>query len=230
MNRQIVTKALAAILPLTLITGCATTNGADGPAKVEGLVGWVERVYVETELAKESAHLALETLKTIAASDFDGEAVAAYEQLMTSIKRSEDQARKVRSNVASMRSAARPVFMQWTEDLEDFSSPEMRRRSLTRLVNTRGQYDAVVVAIEPAQAAFDAFNKSLRDHALFLGHDFNPTAVAEIQDLVKDLAITITDLDTRFDACLVAAQAYVRMASLPVGATPQTQPAPGPNK
>ncbi len=229
MNRRIVTNALAAVLPLTMITGCVTTNNG-GPAKVEGLVGWVERVYVETELAKESAHSALETLKTIAASDFDGEAVAAYTQLMTAIKGSEDQARKVRANVVSMQRAARPVFTQWTNDLENFSSPEMRRRSLTRLADTRERYDAIVTTAEPAQTAYDAFNKSLRDHALFLGHDFNPTAVAEIQDGVKRLASTIAELDAQFDACLAAAQGYTRSAALPVGATPQTQPVPGPSK
>ncbi len=200
-------------------------KSSGGPGHVNELVSTIERVYVDSEAAKERAHGAVNSLRAIVASDFQGDAVTAYGEFMTAIENSEEQADKLRDSIEDMKDSSDPVFDQWADDLKDISSVELRQRSRNRLMETRERYHAIVAAAEPALESYDAVNHSLRDHALFLGNDLNPVAVSEIQGEARALAKRVSELDGEFDACLKAARAYVESAALPVSAA---QPVEGP--
>ena len=73
-----------------------------------------------------------------------------------------------------------PLMRRGRHDLLSFSIPEMRNRSRQRLESTRSRYTKVNDAVEHARAAFETFNLGLRDHATFLGNDFNPESLSEI--------------------------------------------------
>jgi ElaB/YqjD/DUF883 family membrane-anchored ribosome-binding protein len=219
-----------ALAVLVGLSGCAVTKQIgdsisslfteeSGPNKVDELVGSVERVYVDTELSKEKTQAAVVSLQTIVASDFKGDALTAYAQLESAIERAEEQAETLESRVDDMQDAAEKVFDRWSSDLKDIGDVKLRQRSRHRLLETRERYDAVVAAVEPTQAEFVAFNRSLRDHALFLGHDLNPNAVSEIQSDVRELTREAARLGEKFDGCLTAARAYVDSAALPRTAT-----------
>ena len=85
---------------------------------------------------------------------------------------------------------------------------------------TRSRYEAIVAAVEPAQASLDAFNKGLRDHALFLSNDFNPASLAALKDDVQNLSNLASSLNKQFDECLLATRAYIETAALPVRVDP----------
>lgn len=226
-----VTAALLRSLSLMLIamglSACAMF-GSDpsGPAQVDDLVSRVERVYVAAELAKARAASAFERLQTIVAPDFKGEAVPAYEQLMTALELAETHVEELRASVIHMKEGGEPIFAQWTDDLQSFSDPAMRRRSLTRLVATRERYDAICATAEPALASYTRLLKSVHDHSLFLRHDLNPASLSVIHDDVQSLAKLAADVEQQFDACLQAAQTYMEATSLPASPPPpETQPA-----
>ena len=122
----------------------------------------------------------------------------------------------------SMQEAARPVFEQWQAELATIGSERMRRVSETRLAEAMKRYDAIVKAAVPAQQQLDAYVKSLRDHAAFLAHDLNPSALDAIQEDVKTVARAAKELDFGLDACAVAARTYVAQNSLPSGTATAT--------
>ena len=225
MNRRTNIRTTAIALMLIGIGGCGLfSSKRKGPNQVNDLVGMIERIYVESEVCKGSAQTALVQLQAIVASDFDGEAAIAYADLVTAIEKSEHQAERLRDTLDPMKKSADPVFTQWGKDLDEFSSARMRQRSQERMHATRGRYDAIVAAVEPAQASLDAFNKGLRDHALFLSNDFNPASLAALKDDVKNLSNLASSLDKQFDECLLATRAYIETAALPVrvvAATPE---------
>jgi hypothetical protein len=222
--------SFAVALPLTLVAGCGIFSGDEhaGPSQVGDLVSWVERVYVDSELSKEKVQMAMERLQAIVASEYSGDAVRAYREFVEAVEQSERQARKLRSTVEPMKRSADPVFQQWSLDLLAFKNLEMRHRSQARLEATRERFDAVVATVDPAQTAYEQFNQGLRDHALFLGYDLNPTSVAEVKGDVHALAGLAAELDVKFDECLRAARAYVDSTALPMSADPGSMPpAPG---
>ena len=233
MNRRTFALPLAAAL-LTGVTGCAAVSGffsdlfagttRSGPGQVNDLVGLVEQVYVNSELAKVRSQDAVEALQQVVRSDFKGDPVEAYAGLQAVIERSEEQAGTLRKSVEAMNKAADPVFEQWTADMEAFTSEEMRERSAARLKATRERYEEVATSAEATLSAYDDLNKSLRDHLLFLGHDFNPAAVSEIRRDVNALAGTTREFGQTCDASLVVCRAYVDQSALPGRPAPERKP------
>lgn len=177
------------------------------------LVGAVERISVDAERAKERANAAYEALRTIAATDFRGDPTRAFAEFVEAIERWGKQAMRLRDAIDPMKEEAQELFERWEKDLEAFASESLRARRRERLAATRECYGAVVAAVEPPQAVYDRFHKTLRDHAPFLSHDFNPAALAALRQDVKG---TAREPRTALDGGMAAARAYVESAALPV--------------
>jgi hypothetical protein len=96
----------------------------------------------------------------------------------------------------------------------------MRLRSEVRLAATRDRYQAIIAVVDPAQSAYDAFNRGLRDHALFLGHDFNTASVSAIRGDAGSMTMLAAELDERFQKTQQAARNYVQSSALPMSASP----------
>jgi len=186
----------------------------DGLAQVDVLLDHVERVHVESVLARERAREALVSLRSIVAPDFGGDPLAAYARFVDSVDRSEAQAAELRSRAEPMRLAAEDVFDGWADDLGAYRSEMLREQSRERLTETRERYDAIVSLLGPAQTAYDELNDRLRDLALFFERDFNASAVSQVKRQVEDLGARAVALDQQLSSCQQAAQQYVRSAAL----------------
>lgn len=205
---------------LSLLAACASGSARQhDPAKVDELITSVEQVHVEAERARDSIAASFERLNALAAGRFGAEpAPVVYARFVQSIDAAEMQAARFRENVAPMLAAAEPVFTSWQEDIATISSERLRQRSELRYAVAKERYDAVASAAVQARDRFDGYVAALRDHATFLAHDLNPSAIDEIQDEVKMVAQTAQQLDRELETTMAAAHAYVDGSSLPAAA------------
>lgn len=206
----------ASVLSVWLLAAaCAgTSERSESVEQVDELLTRIERVQAETAVAKEAAHTALTELCTLVSPNFKGDAATAFAKFLTAAEASEEQGETLRDATEPMQDAAAEVFQRWTKDMESFGNSRMRQRSQTRLDETRTRFQSIVGASQAAQIALDAFHDDMRDHALFLRHDLNSTAVASLRGDVRELNDQVKGLDTRFDATTAAARAYVEAAAL----------------
>lgn len=216
MNRldRMLSGAFALPLTLALVACAGGAKKSESLSQVDDLLARVERVHVESVVARETAHGALGSLHALFAPNFNGDPTAAHGELMANIQRAEEQARTLRSTVEPMGHTADRVFERWSRDLQDIGNSKLRQRSQTRLEETRARYNDVVASAKGSQIAFDAFIADLRDHALFLGNDFNSASIAEIRPEVKALTQRLKELDQRFDGTSTLAQAYIKAFAL----------------
>lgn len=206
------------------VTACAFTLPSCGLlspqnkslAQVDDLVSCIERVYVDSELARDKASASMAALQTMTSPDFHGDAVMAHAALAASIETAEKQAKDLRFSIDRMKRAAEPVFSRWGRDIETIQSADIKERSQARYTETKQRYDAIVAAADPTLAAYDAFNRSAKDHALFLGHDFNTSSVAALTGDVRRLRGSSDELASGFGRCMQTARAYVDSAALPM--------------
>jgi hypothetical protein len=185
----------------------------DGLGQVDELLSHVERVHVESAVARERAQAALDGLRKLVAPEFRGDPATGHKELVAVVDRSKEQAEALQDSVRPLRKTGESVFQRWTEDLESFGNLAMRQRSQERLEETRRRYDAVLAAAAAAQLSYDAFNGDLSDHALFLEHDFNAAAVAVVTQELDGLKTRGKELARRLDACAAACQAYVEFSA-----------------
>ena len=216
MNR---TFAQSAALVLPLLAGLGSCKSfaskqSVGLRQADDLVTVVERVEVEAKLSRESIRNAVKKLHAIVAHNFEGDALEAYTAFAEAIELSEKQAAALNNAAIPLHDAGERFFDRWLGDLEAFNSVEMRQRSEARFNDNRERFDAIVAAVDPARSKFDDFNLELRDHAFFLGNDFNASAVAEIEGEVRRLTGRAADLDQLFAQCVEATRAYSRSNTL----------------
>lgn len=215
MSKLTFATSIALALPTLFVVSCtATTEKSQSLQRIDDLLSQIERVQVESLVAKEKARAALDQLETLVSPGFSGDAAAIYAQLVTAIEQSETQQRTFSSAISPLSTTAEQMFLQWTADLEAFGNSRMRERSHMRLEETRARYQTVLNAANAAHVSFEGFNADLRDHALFLGHDFNSAALSSIATDVVALKERSGELDARFDTCANAAKAYVEAAAL----------------
>jgi len=211
-----------ALALLTLGFSCNSSNlysslvnrraGING---LEGLHSWIERVHVDTELSKESAGAALDALLEMVSPDFSGDPINAYSDYVAAIDACDEQAARLGSDIERMKRSADVIFEAWAVDLESFASTDMRVRSHERMDKTKERYRDLVLKVEPAHGDLVAFNNTLRDHAIFLGHDFNVGAISSIEPELRKLGLMASDLAKQLQASLDSAEAYLELSALP---------------
>ncbi|MEM7516739.1 MAG: DUF2959 family protein [Planctomycetota bacterium] len=199
-----------------------------GPSRVEDLVTRVEAVHVECEVSRERLRESVSTLHRVLDTASQNDPLESFAALETALKESEKQARSLRDSIAPLKKAASPFFEQWSNDLGAFTSVSLRQRSQERLAETRARYDAVIATVEPAQALYDSFNVALRDHILFLGHDFNASSVAVIQGEVEHLDARALELAGIFESGMTKTRDYIVSTAPPLRFETEAEPATSP--
>ncbi|MFO1053123.1 MAG: DUF2959 family protein [Planctomycetota bacterium] len=223
--RDRIVRLLPLLVPAVL-SGCAVFgDDRPGVAKVEDLVARVERLHVEVELSREAMTTAVQALRGVALPSLSGDKVEAFRNLNAVAATSRERASTLREALVATRVAADPVFEQWRAQLDGIASASVRARSEERLRSTRERYEAITQAVAPAVEDFDALNRTVNDLALFLDHDFNPTAVAAIHDDLVALDRDASTLDGRFERSLGAAQAYLAVVSPESAGASEARPA-----
>ena len=136
--------------------------------------------------------------------------VVAYQggDLETTYKKlsSEDSAETVRTRIENVESVADALFSEWTTELGQYSSADLRRKSEAKLIQTRTRYNSMLAAMKQAEQRIDPVLKPLRDQVLYLKHNLNARALAaikgelvkvdaQVDQLVKDMNRSIAEAD-----------------------------------
>lgn len=217
-------RSLSLLLPLTLLApSCAAvknifghSSGSDdaGFVQVDEVLSRVERVHVDCELAGQHVTESMATLISMVGPEFKGDPALVFEEFLSAIELSEKQASDLRKDFAPMQKSGEIMFKQWQADLDGFSSDVMREHSAKRMTDMRKRYEAVNTSVGPVVEQYEEFNTVLRDHALYLGNDFNSESVALIEKELRSLIATSNQLKTALNTCTEACQEYVRKAAL----------------
>lgn len=205
----------ALFLSLLAAGSCASpTERAEAVQRVDDLLAKIERVQVDAVVSKEAGQAPLDQFDALCAPGFNGDAKEAYARILDTIDKSEKQSRKLKDSVEPMRQSAESIFRQWTTDLQAFGNARMRQRSQARLDETQSRYQAVFANAQSALIAYDAYNADLKDLALFLGHDLNASAVAELGTDIQGLKEEMHQVGVRMDAVANSARVYVEASAL----------------
>lgn len=210
------------LLCLTFV-GCASATRLEkAPARVKALLTSIQRVEAEAEHSRRVIATGFDQLKVLVSGNYEkGDVAQAYVRFVQTIDTVELQARKFREVLEPMQASAVPVFGHWAGNVSSIKSDRRRHRGQMRMALTKERYDALFLSAVESQRQLDAFVLELRDNALFLAHDLNPSALDEVRQDLKLVAPLVEKLDQQLDQCSGAARTYVGKA-----AAPSPQPAP----
>jgi Protein of unknown function (DUF2959) len=198
--------ALFTLTGLSCQTAYYETMEKLGYPKRDLLVRDVEKARDAQQEAKEQFKSALDRFtKTL---DIEGgELQEKYETLNTEYERSEAKAKAVRKRVASVEDVSEALFAEWHDELKQYSSSALRKKSQEQLTQTRTQYAQLIKAMKRAEAKMDPVLAKFKDQVLFLKHNLNAQAIASLKGelvtvegninaLIKDLNASIQEADS----------------------------------
>jgi hypothetical protein len=187
--------SLLAVLALAL-AGCSTayysTLEKFGYAKRELLVTRVEDTRQAQGEAKEQFASALAQFLAVARID-GGDLQKKYAEANRAYERSELRAKEVRARIDSVESVAEALFLEWKQELRQYSSASLRAQSERQLAETEQRYDQLLI----------------------LKHNLNARALASLDGTNRELQTDIRQLIAEMDGSIREADAFIRTLQLP---------------
>ena len=217
-------KLLVRIVPVALaliIAGCSSAYyGAMekfGIAKREILADRVDATRKAQQEAKQQFADALQRFLAVTKAD-GGDLQRKYEEMNTQFKRSEEQAKEVRSKISAVEDVAQALFREWKQELGQYTSQALRSDSQRQLEMTQRRYDALLGLMKRAAERMDPVLATFRDQVLFLKHNLNARAVSSLGSTQRTLEADISRLISDMETSIREAEVFIRdLKSEPTG-------------
>lgn len=196
----------------TALSGCASTyyNALEnvGIEKRDILVRRVDAARDAQSGAQEEFQDALEQYRTLV--NFDGgELAVTYDRLSKQYTKLEGEAKLVRARIESIENVGGALFREWRQELNDYTSPELRRRSEEQLRDTESRYDLVVTAMHAAADRMDPVLEIFEDQVLFLKHNLNAKAIAGLDAELAQIETRVEALIKEMDKAIAEAESFI---------------------
>lgn len=198
---------------LLLLAGCSSAYyGAMekiGIAKREILADRVDDTRKSQQKAKEQFADALQRFLAVTKAD-GGDLQRKYDELNSQFKRSEDQAKEVRSRIAAVEDVAEALFREWKQELGQYTSPSLRSDSERQLDTTRRRYDSLLLLMRRAADRMDPILATFRDQVLYLKHNLNARAVSALGSTHRALEADISRLISEMETSIREAEVFIK--------------------
>jgi len=196
----------------TLLTACSSTQYAVmekfGIHKREILVDRVEDARDSQQEAKEQFASALEEFSAVL--NFQGGTLEEkYKQLNAELESSEEHAEEVRERIDKVEDVAEALFDEWEDELELYSSDNLRRSSAKKLKETRSHYQSLMKAMRRAEARIEPVLTPLRDQVLYLKHNLNARAIGALRNELDSIERDTANLIKQMQKAIAEANAFI---------------------
>ncbi len=213
MNRGLFQHFLLASCLFVFLFGCSTvyydTMEKMGIHKRDILVDRVKAARDTQEEAKEEFASALDRFSSVV-HFHGGELEEKYQELKDELDRMEDKAKEVHERIAAVEDVAEALFAEWEEELDQYSSPSLRRASEDKLRQTRRRYNQLIRAMKRAEAKIEPVLRPLRDEVLFLKHNLNARAIASLKVELSRIETDVTRLIQDMERSIKEADSFIK--------------------
>jgi Protein of unknown function (DUF2959) len=187
---------------ITLFSACSSPyyNVMErlGFPKRDILVDRVEAARDSQEQAAQQFKNALERFTAV--TGFKGGALREkYDQLDAEYQQSDARATEVHKRIEAVEDVAEALFEEWEAELNQYTSPSLKRSSERQLHETRAQYGQLIRAMKRAEAKMQPVLAAFHDQVLFLKHNLNARAIASLRgnlaSIEADIAVLIREME-----------------------------------
>ncbi len=208
-------------LPVALVLLLAGCSGAYygamekiGIAKRDILADRVEKTRAAQTEAKQQFADALQHFLAVSKAD-GGDLQKKYDTLNREFQRSESRAKEVRDRITAVEDVAEALFREWKQELTQYSNASLRSESQRQLDATRRRYDALFGLMRRSADRMEPVLTTFRDQVLYLKHNLNARALAQLDATNRTLEADITRLIADMEASIREAESFIKTLKAP---------------
>ncbi len=172
------------------------------------MVSYVEQARDAQQEAKEQFTSALDRFTKVL-NVKGGDLQEKYETLNAEYEHSAAKADTVRERIESVENVSEALFEEWEDELQEYSSAELRRSSKKQLAQTRTRYAQLIKAMKRAEASMDPVLTRFKDQVLFLKHNLNAQAIASLKNELNTVEGNVAALIKDMNASIKEADAFI---------------------
>lgn len=201
-----ISRSLAFLSVALALAGCSGVNYAIrekfGQHKRDILVDRVENAKDSQEAAKNQFVDALTQFKAVTGYQ-GGELEQKYDELKSTYDTCAARAHDVTARIDSVEDVANALFKEWKQELDQYTSANLRQISERQLAQTRAGYEKLIAAMRNAESRMQPVLNTFKDQVLFLKHNLNARAIASLgamsAELQGDMDRLIRDMQAAID-------------------------------
>lgn len=179
-----------------------------GVHKRDIMVNRVESAQEAQTDAKEQFESALAEFRSIIQVK-DQDLAQRYDRLNDEYEDSKAAAESVTDRIDAVEDVSEALFDEWEDEIELYSSANLKRQSAARLSQTRGQYQGLIRSMRSAEARMEPVLRALRDQVLFLKHNLNARAIDSLQGELGSIETDVAQLIREMESSIAESEAFI---------------------
>lgn len=179
-----------------------------GVHKRDIMVNRVESVQEAQTDAKEQFESALAEFRSIIQIK-DQDLAARYDRLNDEFEDSQAAAEAVSERIDAVENVSEALFDEWEDEIELYSSANLKRQSATKLSQTRRQYQGLIRAMRSAEARMEPVLRAFQDQVLFLKHNLNARAIDSLQGELGSIETDVAQLIREMERSIAESEAFI---------------------
>lgn len=210
------TKPLATLFIVVLgvfLCGCESTYYSAmeevGYHKRDILIDRIEQAQEAQIEGQEQFKSALEQFKSVV--NFDGgELEEVYNQLNDEYENSVEAAEEISNRIEKVDSVASALFDEWSDELDQYTSTNLRRDSERKLKETQRRYKNLLNAMRKTEKSIDPVLNTLRDNTLYLKHNLNARAISSLKNELGTVNKNVNALIDNMEQAIRESDAFIK--------------------
>ncbi len=205
---------LVIIFIFFLLAACSTLyyGGLEkiGIPKRDVMVYRVEKAKDTQEETKEQFKSALEQFTAV--TNFKGgDLEAIYNTLNSEYEASFEKAEEVNERIADIEDVAEALFVEWEEEITQYSNSSLQRNSQQKLNATKSHYRKLITSMKKAESKIDPVLRVFKDQVMFLKHNLNARAITSLKGELTTIKSDVSSLITSMEKSINEANAFIAM-------------------
>ena len=201
------------ILPIFFaLTACSAMyyGGLEkiGIPKRDVMVYRVEKARDTQEETKEQFKSALEQF-TVATNFKGGDLEAIYNKLNDEYEASVDKADEVNERITDIEDVAEALFVEWEEEITQYSNASLKRSSQQKLGATKTHYQQLIASMKNAEAKIEPVLRVFKDQVMFLKHNLNARAITSLKGELGAIKSDVSALIVSMEHSINEANAFI---------------------
>jgi hypothetical protein len=195
-----------------LITGCQSAYYSAmekvGVHKRDIMLDRVENAQTAQEDAQQQFKSALEQLSQLISYD-GGDLAEQYELVNDQYEASKASAEEVTTRIDAIESVADALFDEWNDEIQQYSSNNLKRQSQQKLAKTERNYQSLIKSMHKAKDRMSPVLLALKDNSLYLKHNLNAQAIGALQGEYKTIKRDVESLVSEMSNAIAQSQEFI---------------------
>ena len=197
---------------LVLMLGCQSAYYSAmekvGVHKRDIMLDRVESAQTAQQDAQQQFTSALAQLSQLINYD-GGDLAAQYELINDQYEASESSAKEVASRIAAIESVADALFDEWNDEIQQYSSNNLKQQSQQKLKKTQRNYESLIKSMHRAKDRMASVLSALKDNSLYLKHNLNAQAIGALQGEYKTIKRDVESLVAEMNKAIAQSQQFI---------------------